>query len=741
MNRAILIVICDFLVSAMLSMMTGMVPAHTGGTGVGLDEQTTKVLLAEMHENLDKLERMRELLRETIRKNGGATAEQEQRLRELAQQIVALRRDSDLLRKGADKKKVAEMTAKELQKLLEAERRERLRAEMERDEQRGDLDYREKEVRDLRRSVADKSQELGAERIRREAAEKRELQTRRDADEKVRTARQNADEKVKAAQKNADEKVKTARQTADEKVRTAQKNADEKVRSARENAEARVKAAREDADERVRTVRADADEKVKIAKQDADEKVKTAQKNADEKIKAAEKREDETRRAADEKIKAAKQREDATRKDADEKIKAARKREDETRKDADDRIRIADAQIRAAEKRERDTRLRLSRKAEALEASNRNSSSALERERQRVVVLRHDLSTSQREQASMKDELASLRTKNEQQRLRINKQEDNLLQFKDKMNQAVNDFQKARADLEKERRELAAARTKVAEQEKLLKEKERLIAEKQNQLTVANKKLRNQVLPCYTNGVVKLEVDICEALMWGREQNGGGVFYLPLVDLGGKSFLVGHLDQFIAEGGSLSYHGIKWAKLRVAVPGGERLKPPERVPGPVLLAGREPRLAALPMRSAGREPLLVLTMGELRERGLENLYLFKAVRTKATDDIEYAELKERCSIATTENQLYIRNSGSRSELRAEPGDFVLTRNGEFVGTVVATENTKGSKRRGDQARVFVMPDDRVWNDPSYTIPYAKPAEFETVARKIREELYPRKRRR
>ena len=48
MNRAILIVICDFLVSAMLSMMTGMVPSHTGGTGVGLDENTTRVLLAQL---------------------------------------------------------------------------------------------------------------------------------------------------------------------------------------------------------------------------------------------------------------------------------------------------------------------------------------------------------------------------------------------------------------------------------------------------------------------------------------------------------------------------------------------------------------------------------------------------------------------------------------------------------------------------------------------------------------------
>ena len=56
MNRAILIVICDFLVSAMLTMMTGMVPGHTGGTGVGLDESTTKVLLGELDRRNSELE-------------------------------------------------------------------------------------------------------------------------------------------------------------------------------------------------------------------------------------------------------------------------------------------------------------------------------------------------------------------------------------------------------------------------------------------------------------------------------------------------------------------------------------------------------------------------------------------------------------------------------------------------------------------------------------------------------------
>jgi ATP-dependent protease Clp ATPase subunit len=63
-NKAILIVICDFLVSAMLTMMTGMVPAHSGGTGVGLDETTTKLLLAELDSHRTELEKLRRRLAE-----------------------------------------------------------------------------------------------------------------------------------------------------------------------------------------------------------------------------------------------------------------------------------------------------------------------------------------------------------------------------------------------------------------------------------------------------------------------------------------------------------------------------------------------------------------------------------------------------------------------------------------------------------------------------------------------------
>ena len=87
MNKAILIVICDFLVSAMLTMMTGMVPGHSGGTGVGLDESTTKVLLNELNHRQQELEVLRQQLREAWERSG-ITPEQEAELRRISNELA-----------------------------------------------------------------------------------------------------------------------------------------------------------------------------------------------------------------------------------------------------------------------------------------------------------------------------------------------------------------------------------------------------------------------------------------------------------------------------------------------------------------------------------------------------------------------------------------------------------------------------------------------------------------------------
>ena len=631
MNRAILIVICDFLVSAMLSMMTGMVPAHTGGTGVGLDEQTTRVLLAEMHENLNKLERMRELLRETVRKSGGATAEQERQLHELAMQIVSLRRDAEILKRGSEKKQLAKMTAEELRRLLEAEKRERMRSEMELKEHRGDLTAREKELRELRRTVSDTSKAV-------------------------------ATLTAGNAELNKNYSAVTA-----SNARLAKSNEEltrSNTRLTRDNAETH-----------------------RLLERSRTELNRTEQA-----------------------------------------LGAERSRRE-----------VAEGRVETAEKRERESRDALDRKRRELEvasASIARGNTERERYRRQTIVLSHDLAKSEKELARAKDEIARKDRNIRQQELTIAKQNTELKERERLLRRGVEDLRQARLALEKEIKAAAAAKVRAAEQEKRIKAQERTINLAQTQLRVANEKLRTRVLSHYGDSVVKLDVDIREALMLGREQKTAGTFYLPLVELGGKTWLVGHADQFLGGGTSLSFKDVKYAGLAVTIPGSKQKPLP--LAGPVLLSESEPRLAGVATQLKGRKPLRALTVGELRERGVEELYLFKA----GSPGVEYAELKERCSLDIAGNGLHIRNSGSRTQLRAEPGDLILTRTGEFVGLVVEVSGARGSKRRGDQVRAFVLPDAKVWEQPKYAISYAKPrkaeffTDFEATARRIRDDLNP-----
>ena len=131
MNRAILIVICDFLVSAMLSMMTGMVPAHTGGTGVGLDERTTRVLLGELELRQRELENLRRQLREAAaRKN--ASPENDEAVRKITEEMIDNMRRIEAVKRAerATAANTGVLSPAELQKKLEEEARKRLELEI-----------------------------------------------------------------------------------------------------------------------------------------------------------------------------------------------------------------------------------------------------------------------------------------------------------------------------------------------------------------------------------------------------------------------------------------------------------------------------------------------------------------------------------------------------------------------------------------------------------------------------------
>ena len=131
MNRAILIVICDFLVSAMLSMMTGMVPAHTGGTGVGLDERTTRVLLGELELRQRELDNLRRQLREAAA-GKGLSPEKDEALRRITEEMIDNMRRIEAVKRAerATAANTGTLSAEELRKKLEEEARKRLELEI-----------------------------------------------------------------------------------------------------------------------------------------------------------------------------------------------------------------------------------------------------------------------------------------------------------------------------------------------------------------------------------------------------------------------------------------------------------------------------------------------------------------------------------------------------------------------------------------------------------------------------------
>lgn len=127
-----------------------------------------------------------------------------------------------------------------------------------------------------------------------------------------------------------------------------------------------------------------------------------------------------------------------------------------------------------------------------------------------------------------------------------------------------------------------------------------------------------------------------------------------------------------------------------------------RLAGPILTLPDEPRVAAMEFNLAGRAPLEVMTIEKLKKRGLEELFLFKT----SSFGKQSAGLAGRCSLDFTsgDRYLYIRNTGrgTGSELRAEPGDLVLTKEGDFVGWSFRSKSSTSAAARRRNVTCFPM---------------------------------------
>ncbi len=366
--------------------------------------------------------------------------------------------------------------------------------------------------------------------------------------------------------------------------------------------------------------------------------------------------------------------------------------------------------------------------------------------RTRAQALESNLSFTRGRLSAAERELAEARSAAEQNRklaarreMEVRDTQRQLADARKAMLKAVNDYSRVKSELDRSKEAISAAADARAEAERNLAAKQgeadtalaRLEATKK-ELQAAEEKLRSDVLERYDASVIRLTFALNEKRLL-LDQKGGGVFYLPLVNIAGKTVMPGFHKQLFGDAEyALNFDRVDRLEYRVNVTSAPLEEAGTQLRGPLLLFPGEPRLAAIEFNVRGRKPLAALTIDALKQRGLDDLFLFKP----GTFGKESAPISDRCSLDLGSGgpQLYIRNTGrgSGSELRAEPGDFIITKQGDFVGIVTGIENFDMGRRQ--EAKCYVLPADFKW-DGAKTIRLEKAvgAEyFEDFSKGVRE---------
>ena len=331
-----------------------------------------------------------------------------------------------------------------------------------------------------------------------------------------------------------------------------------------------------------------------------------------------------------------------------------------------------------------------------------------------LSFVRGRLSSTEQAYAALRDENTRNRQLAAQRNLEIQRLSQQLASTQNVLKQAVKDRSESRLELaaaqknvrELERKEIEA-RVKAASAEKQ-------IAATTKMLETVGVRTKADVHSCYADAATLLRLTILENRIVVDQQN-RALYCIPLVELKGKTVLISNFDNISGTAHSpLNFRNIKKLSYRAAAPGG---KDAVTLEGSVYVNKADPRVAAIEAKVPGRKPLKTIYADDLRRRGMENLYLFKT----NSSGKESTALGNRCSLDFTAggDVLYIRNSRSTSEVKAVPGDLIITKEGEFAGVVVASESLAFSNR--ENARCLLFTKDFSWDKEAVAIPTTKGA--------------------
>lgn len=290
------------------------------------------------------------------------------------------------------------------------------------------------------------------------------------------------------------------------------------------------------------------------------------------------------------------------------------------------------------------------------------------------------------------------------------------------LNDAVTNLSQTQGELKSARQQLVAsvkdreqAKVELARIEAEAEADKANLQETRARLTKAEDQLRSDALTCYAAAAVEVLLSLQnERLLLDSKVN--EKIYLPEVAIGGKTYLA---STFRAMTGTTEihtgYNKISRLDYQMKKPDAQE-DAGEKLQGPILTLNADSRACLIPVDKPLGKPLEAITYKQLKERGLQDLTLFKF----KSFGKETAALEGRCSLNLSGDgkYMYIRNSvRSHSELAAGEGDFVISRQGQLVGVVVAVHSYDFGNR--EEAQCFIFPE-KIDLKETVALPIVKP---------------------
>lgn len=676
MNKAILIVICDFLVSAMLTMMTGMVPGHSGGTGVGLDESTTKVLLSELNRRQIELEVMRAKLMEAFARTG-STPEQEAELRKITEELAKNLVQQDKLRSQLALPPGDAVDSKELKIRLEEEEQRRKELELT-------LADTQKDLAAKIQLLADNSIEL-RDKERDNAVLNFELKRTRHSLEKTGEALDNTRRDLLKEQDRhgiTQEKLAASEAARDAAVASAALSSADAVKARRELGVAQK--------ELLDETRSHSETKSRLAAAEVEKNAAAASAEAAGKALAA----------ANTELENTRQQRDAARNAGSE---------------AQTRLASAQSDLRTLQRDLSNSR----RDLQSLENSNSKMEGEVNKLNLKLVKVESVVNTREKDLAELRDELNRERQKLLVERLKRQ------------------DAETRTAMTESAYKELVEHNSKTQQENtRLVQENARIAAEKasekNNPADTPSPELAIlapvTVFERYSGSLLRVENLITEKKLFGERGQKLASFY-PAVDFGNNRIMItGASHRFAGDWlDALKFIDVNKVEINFASFYDNKLTP---ISGNMLISRNMPHIAGFPVQLPKTcQPIKPLTFSELRKRGIEELYLFKCdvpdAQTKLTGRVSLSADPESPAI-------FIRNSGM--SIKAAYGDLVLTAQGEFVGIVAGAVKVDNANIANAVKVPLVNDVAKMWEQP-WMIPLDKnPQEdfYSSFANKMRE---------